>query len=87
MNTIYKFPFEVKYEFTLNMLRGASVIHVEAQNGVPCMWAEMETDQPLEDRKFRVFGTGHPITDVEDMSYLGMFQQGPFEWHLYGETQ
>ena len=85
MQTIYKYPFEVKNEFTLAMPEGAQVLTVQLQGETPCIWAMVDHDTPMIERTFAVFGTGHPLPKKKSM-YISTFQQPPFVWHLFEVT-
>lgn len=85
--TVWKFP--IKPEFTLSLAPTAVVRLVDAQGDVATMWIETDPDAGvMEERWFRVFGTGHEISD--HWSWVASWQQPPFVWHLYeyrGATQ
>jgi hypothetical protein len=83
---VWKYPFEVENEFIIRMPRGAQVLAVQAQGNEACLWALVNSDNELEDRKFFVRGTGHPIR-LSDGHYIGTFQllDGAFVGHLFVE--
>jgi hypothetical protein len=84
MLTIYKYPFRVDDAVTIDLPRSAKLLKVEAQHGTPCLWALVDTDEPVESRRFHVFGTGNPIGDDQGVGdHVATFQQGPFVWHLF----
>ena len=78
--TIWKYPFSIAYAFMLEMPKGAVVICVQVQAGVPTLWAEVNPSNQTEYVRFRIVGTGHLLPLGQ---YLGTFQQPPFVWHLY----
>ncbi len=88
MKTIHKFTLEVTDNQFVKMPKGAKVLAVQMQNDIPCIWAEVNTDNEIVSRCFEIFGTGNPIH--EDMGvqreYIGTFQQRTFVWHLYEYT-
>lgn len=55
------------------MPEGATILHVAVQGGVPCFWALVDPEAPTEPRRFRVVGTGHPIDDVDVLTFVGTF--------------
>ena len=83
MTTVWKFPFEITDEFTLNMPLNAGIVLVAVQPGVgPCIWATVDTELPIDRRQFRITGTGH---EAPPMSWhLATFQAPPYVWHLWG---
>ena len=87
MLRIYKYPFEVQGELSIEMPKGASILTVQVQNGTPCIWAVVNDSQlVLEDRRFRLFSTGQHIdVNLTHMRYIGTFQlvEGTFVGHLF----
>lgn len=78
--TVWKFPMAEPGRNRLSMPRGAMVRAVGNQNGGPNLWAEVDTEQPLEDRDFMVVGTGQPVGVGV---YVGTAFCDPFVWHVY----
>ena len=83
MKTIWKYEFEVNDNFILSMPMRAKVLHIECQGRTPCIWAIGDPSAEKTKRKFRVVGTGHPISDDTLLSFVGTFQQPPFVWHVF----
>ena len=82
---IYKYPFKVNDHVELTMPRGATILHVACQAGVPYVWALVDIDEPMEVQEFRVFGTGHPLPDEPWIQglHVATFMQGALVWHLF----
>ena len=85
MKTIYKYPFEVKNEFTLAMPEGAQVLTAQLQREAPCIWAIVDIDNHMVEHKFILLGTGRTFLE-EGLKYISTFQQRPFVWHLFEVT-
>jgi hypothetical protein len=87
VRTVYKYPIFMTDLFYLMMPKDAKILTVQDQNGVPCIWAEVDTSNPEVSREFRLVGTGHPIqpTVGKRLLYIGTFQQfnGTLVFHLY----
>ena len=85
MRSIWKFPLPVGDFVAISMPAGARVLTVQTQGINACLWALVDTDAPRETRRFRVFGTGHPVEGVEVDSYVGTIQQlgGALVWHVF----
>jgi len=83
MKTIHKYPIAITDRQDVTMPRSAGIVHVGLDpNGHPCIWAMVETGNPMEDVAILIIGTGNPIPD--DAGYhFGSFVQGPFVWHVY----
>lgn len=84
MRTIWKYDLQVKDNQFVNMPRGARVLSVQAQNDFPCIWAEVDSEQPKEPRMFVMYGTGHPMVGQSSL-YVGTFQLrgGQLVFHVY----
>ena len=84
MKTVWKFEIPIVDEFTLHMPWYARVRHAGLDpSGAPCIWAEVDPEQPLEAKRFAIVGTGNPLPDHGDPWHVGSFVLGPFVWHLY----
>ena len=56
---------------------------VQVQRGVPCLWAEVDPDDPLVDREFFWAVTGERF-DPAGMAFVGTVQtDGGIVLHLY----
>lgn len=84
MKTIYKFPFEVEDVIRIDMPEDAKILSLQMQNGVPCLWAEVQTANPFVTRTFQLFGTGHRVPEKLG-PFVGTFQThgGSLVFHLY----
>jgi hypothetical protein len=60
---------------------GAVVRKVAMQGACPCIWMEVQTDAPVVERRFRIFGTGHDIPD--GFGYVGTAFDEPWVWHVF----
>lgn len=91
MRTIYKYPIPIADSFKMELPKGAMILSFQSQNGVPCIWAMVETGFVEEERSFRLYGTGRPIGNIPKdagLHYIGTAQQSqtpPLVWHLFEE--
>jgi len=87
MRTILKYEFPIESEVVIKMPQGGVILSVQAQRDVTSMWVFFEdSDNPLEDRKFHIYGTGHKIDDSRDLvSYIGTIQihSGNLVFHVF----
>jgi hypothetical protein len=85
MRTIWKFEIAIVAPGLIRMPKGAEILTVQTQHGVPCVWAIVDPQAEKEDRYFEILGTGQPVYEGEevDRAYVGTFQQPPFVWHLF----
>lgn len=88
MKVVWKFPLAVEDIQQVEIPQEAKVLTVQVQNGIPCIWALVESENGLEKRTFRLAGTGHdlePASPNEILEYVGTFQllEGKFIGHLF----
>lgn len=89
MKRIFKYPIQVDDYQVIEMNKGAVILTVQTQREKPCIWAIVDPDAPLEPRRLRLAGTGHPIDEpLEEMKYIGTFQLGggAFIGHLFEQV-
>lgn len=71
--------------FVLQLPHGAEILTVQRQGfgeGL-FLWARVNTDRPLEERRFRFAGTGHPLGEVLDHIATVQFHAGGLVFHLF----
>jgi hypothetical protein len=85
MKTIWKYDVLIKDDMQISMPKDAKVLTVQTQQGVPCMWAEVESANDKVERYFKWFGTGHPIPIDLDLKYIGtvLLMRDGLVFHLY----
>jgi len=90
MRTIHKYAVDARGEFTLLLPLDARILSVQTQGaaGRPQMWVLVNPCAPPQVRKFRLFGTGHPVESNDDLEYVGTFQMedGNLVFHLFEAT-
>ncbi len=88
MRTIYKYPALLEDYFEVTMPVGARILTVQIQYGEPQMWALVNPSFQNKIYRFRLVGTGHPIQDNEELSYIDTFQMmnGGLVLHLFLDT-
>jgi hypothetical protein len=87
--TIWQFPVKMADAFAVTMPKGSEVVSVQMQRGTPVMWALVNDDPgPIEERRFAVHGTGHPVP-ADRTRHVGTFQEqgGAVVWHLFEVTR
>lgn len=67
--------------FTIETHADGTFLHVGMQGVMPCIWAEVDVDSPLEVEALAVLGTGHEVP--EGARHLGTWLDPPYVWHLY----
>lgn len=83
MLTIYKFP----YQENMKMPEHCEILDLQVEGGkVASIWAIVDTEAPLVDRKFYTFGTGQELfSNIGDFTHIKTIQQGQFVWHIFEE--
>lgn len=83
MKVVYK--YEVPLHGGVDMPAGAKVLSVHEQHGAPCLWALVDPNSPHIYRRFKVFGTGHPIENdlAERLSFVGTAHLDSGRWVLH----
>ena len=74
---------------TIEMPLGARILSVQVQMDEICIWALINDAHELVSRRFRVFGTGHPIEGGDALTYLGTVQllEGRLVLHVFEDAQ
>lgn len=90
MRQIWKFPLDFANgePVTVDMPEGAEVLRLAMQGPAhgrarltPTIWALVDSDNPTEQRRFAVYGTGHDLP--RQARYLGTWDAAPFVWHVF----
>jgi hypothetical protein len=84
MKTVYKYPVPPDDTFEMMLPQGAQILTVDLQFGEMQLWALIDPDAPLNRRRFRLAGTGHPIKE-RNLLYINTFQAhgGALILHLF----
>jgi hypothetical protein len=81
MRKILRYPIPVGTEHLVSMRKRAVIRHVGMQRE-PTIWAEVDLEQEMEQRKFKVLGIGDIID--EGAVYVGTCLDGSYYvWHIY----
>ncbi len=84
MKTTHKFPLAVADLQKVGMPKDSTILTVQIQRGIPCLWALVDTNKAGEERFIRIIGTGHPVPE-DILRYIGTFQlqEGNFIGHVF----
>jgi hypothetical protein len=85
VNTIHKYEVRIDDEFAIDMPKGARLLSVQTQGGIPFLWALVDTDAKQTLRTFALRGTGHPAGGLDFEPFVGTFQlnNGALVFHLF----
>jgi hypothetical protein len=86
MKCIYKYPIKVADEVRIVMPLNTEILCVQVQRDIPCIWALVTKSTEVALRKFRWYGTGHPV-EMHSGKYIGTIQMdnGALVFHLFEE--
>jgi hypothetical protein len=91
MMKIYKYELDVASTQQVRMPAGATIVDLQVQQGVPCIWAVCPTtpfdtngiELSYEIRTFLTVGTGHEFIET-NLTHIGTYQlNGVFVGHVF----
>lgn len=68
---IFKYQMPVLERFEMELPKGAEIIRMEDQGGMFWLWAVVDTNAPLEKRKFHAYKTGAAMDPHANLTYVG----------------
>lgn len=86
--TVWKFPLSLDGPTVILVPSTALVIlaALDPLTGAPAIWLELDPESPRKERRFVIYGTGHPIEGdggyPSDL-HVGSAIDGQFVWHIY----
>ena len=84
MKTIRKYELDpTKKHQEFRMPTWADTLDVQLQHGIPVFWATVDTDTPMEDRRFLLLHTDEEVSGYP--TYVGTLQIGTEAFHLFEE--
>ena len=86
MNVVFKYPLAVEDVQDVEMHAKAAILAIHTQGETPCLWAVVDACQPKMKRRFRTYGTGHPMDDEKEFPhYVGTYQLrgGALVFHVF----
>lgn len=81
MQKVFKYIAKCIGDCKFDIPMKAKFCSFQMQGNFPAFWMEVDEANPTEVRTFRVFGTGHEVTNGYE--YRGTAIDGPLVWHLY----
>lgn len=88
MRLVWKYPLELASEQTITVPILAKPLTAQMQDGVICIWLEIEFDLTERRRPRKVFIVGTGYAEVQDnWHYAGSVQDGPSVWHVYVDPE
>lgn len=74
MRTVHKYPVSLSDISTLDLPLGAEILTVRERGGDAFLYALVSPEAPTERRVFRVANTGEPISERNELRYVGTFR-------------
>ena len=68
---IFKYQMPVLERFEMQLPVGANILRVADMDGMFWMWAEVNTNAPVETRRFMAFKTGAEMPADVNLNYIG----------------
>lgn len=89
MLTIWKYILVPMVEaINISVPKGAQFIScgLDSNHNI-CIWALVESNAPLEQKKVWCVGTGWPlegmVAQTDQLEYIGAVTQPPYIWHIF----
>ena len=81
---IYKYSI-AKFGITpVLMPKNSEILTAKMQSEHLCIWAIIDTEQEMVERKLFCYGTGHPIPDsVTKENHIGTVMDDGMVWHVF----
>lgn len=85
---IWKFELTESGIQEIELRKGYEFLTLQMQNGIPCIWVLLNSNEEKITESFEIYGTGHEIHYDMGISreYLGTFQETYLVWHLFKYT-
>lgn len=93
MRKIYKYPLfhegiPSNVKFSIVLPKSAIILKIALQNGLPYLWAQIDTSQPKENIVFYAIGTGYELpfeASKANWQYMEtlIWPEGDFVLHYY----
>lgn len=85
MKVIYKYRLDITDCQNILLPKDSALLSVKMQHGTMCLWALVDTSNPVEYQEFYVIGTGNPIPEkvIKNANFLSTVLDGSFVWHVF----
>lgn len=83
MRTIFKTKLDICEFQTIELPQNFNILHLDKQDGVPCIWYECDSDMPIVKLDIYCVGTGYRMDGLPPMKYIGTVQIDGYVWHYY----
>lgn len=80
---IYKYQLSIVDIQSFIIPRDSKILSVDVQNGIPCIWVLVDTDNENIVCSIAMVGTGNLTNHIEGYNFLGTFQKDWFVGHVF----
>ena len=87
MKKVYKYKLAITDDQIVDLPASAKILHVENGDFYEIsLWALVDPEESVDGRHIHIAGTGHPILDADQLSYVGTtFHPGNLVFHVFEE--
>ena len=79
---IFKYNIPITDSHSIGIPTDADLLSVQKQGAMFCLWAIVNTDNPVELVHIEVIGTGNAMDDRK-RRYISTVQDGNLVWHFF----
>ena len=85
MNVIYKYFLPIQDGvITVNLPKNSHICEINNQGDNICFWVAQQDKSEVEERHFRIYGTGHKIEHMEKLRfYKTLHMPNGLVWHIF----
>lgn len=85
MNVIYKYFLPLQDGLiTVNLPKNSHICDINNQGDDICFWVALQEGAELEERYFRIYGTGHKIDNMDKLRfYKTLHMPNGLVWHIF----
>ena len=86
MKIVYKYQLQLVAGIqTVQITQEAEVIRFSRDGqGNQCLWALVDTNEPIVERRFQIIGTGDPLFEDKNYKYIGSVEiEDLLSWFVF----
>ena len=86
MTTIWKFQLQTVDYQEIRVPEGSRALSAQKQDNMLCIWVNVYPNVPRTlyvPHKILIYGTGAPMFNKSDVTYLSTVQDGELVWHIF----
>lgn len=89
MRTIYKYILSIEDTQKIEIPFDSLILSAKIQNNIICIWAVVDTDNPIIERKVVICGTGHRFEYKEPLKFIDtvLLHNDKIVFHIFIEEE